>query len=312
MNLLLYIYIFLIGITFGSFFTLAVYRIPRGEDITHTRSYCPKCNHKLSFWDMIPLFSYIFLGAKCRYCKEKIRPRYFILEFCSGLVFVLFALSIKLNIYTLTAQTIIYFIFGLLYIAGLFIVSGIDKEKINIQNEVTLYLTIVEAVYIIYLCIVDSASIYRYVIYLLTLVILTMANTIYYKKKVKNNYTLDCLILLNIMLIFTYECCSILTVIFTLLAMSIKVLIDKINQKRANYSKTNKKLFYIFNRLLNSRSQIRITRTCRTTKINNLSFSVYQDIIWHIMHIPLVTNLLIIFFSKKIICINTFNSPVPQ
>lgn len=242
MNLLLYIYIFLIGITFGSFFTLAVYRIPRGEDIIHTRSYCPKCNHKLSFWDMIPLFSYIFLGAKCRYCKEKIRPRYFILEFCSGLVFVLFALSIKLNIYTLTAQTIVYFIFGLLYIAGLFIVSGIDKEKINIQNEVTLYLTIVEAVYIIYLCIVDSASIYRYVIYLLTLVILTMANTIYYKKKVKNNYTLDCLILLNIMLIFTYEYCSILTVIFTLLAMSIKVLIDKINQKRANYSKTNKKL----------------------------------------------------------------------
>ena len=148
MNLLLYIYIFLIGITFGSFFTLAVYRIPRGEDITHTRSYCPKCNHKLSFWDMIPLFSYIFLGAKCRYCKEKIRPRYFIL------VFVLFALSIRLNIYTLTAQTIIYFILGLLYIAGLFIVSGIDKEKINIQNEVTLYLIIVEAVYIIYLCIV--------------------------------------------------------------------------------------------------------------------------------------------------------------
>lgn len=248
MNLLLYIYIFLIGITFGSFFTLAVYRIPRGEDITHTRSYCPKCNHKLSFWDMIPLFSYIFLGAKCRYCKEKIRPRYFILEFCSGLVFVLFALSIRLNIYTLTAQTIIYFILGLLYIAGLFIVSGIDKEKINIQNEVTLYLIIVEAVYIIYLCIVDSANIYRYVIYLLTLAILSMANTIYYKKKLKNNYTLECLILLNIMLIFTYECCSILTVIFTLLAMSISVLIDKINKKRANYGKTNKKLpigFYL-------------------------------------------------------------------
>ena len=99
------------GITFGSFFTLAVYRIPRGEDITHTRSYCPKCNHKLSFWDMIPLFSYIFLGAKCRYCKEKIRPRYFILEFCSGIVFVLFALSIKLDIFNLNLQTILYFIF---------------------------------------------------------------------------------------------------------------------------------------------------------------------------------------------------------
>lgn len=248
MNVLLYIYIFLIGITFGSFFTLAVYRIPRGEDITHTRSYCPKCNHKLSFWDMIPLFSYIFLGAKCRYCKEKIRPRYFILEFCSGIVFVLFALSIKLNIYALTAQIIAYFIFGLLYIAGLFIISGIDKEKINIQNEVILYLMIVEAIYIIYLCIVDRSSIYRYVIYLLCLAILTMLNTIYYKKKLKNNYTLECLILLNIMLNFTYEYCAIVTVIFTLLAMSIKVLIDKIRQKRTNYNKQNQKLpigFYL-------------------------------------------------------------------
>lgn len=242
MDFVIYFYIFLMGITFGSFFTLAVYRIPLGQDITHNRSYCPNCNHKLSNLDLIPLFSYIFLRGKCRYCKEKIRPRYFLLELFSGIVFILFALSIKMSIYTINISKIIYFIFGLLYIAGLFIISGIDKEKINIQNEVTLYLTIVEAVYIIYLCIVDSASIYRYVIYLLTLVILTMVNTIYYKKKVKNNYTLDCLILLNIMLIFTYECCSILTVIFTLLAMSIKVLIDKINQKRANYSKTNKKL----------------------------------------------------------------------
>ena len=236
MNFLIYFYIFIMGITFGSFFTLAVYRIPRGEDITHTRSYCPKCNHKLSFWDMIPLFSYIFLGAKCRYCKEKIRPRYFILELCSGIVFVLFALSIKLDIFNLNLQTIIYFIFGLLYIAGLFIVSGIDKEKINIQNEVLLYLVLVEATYIIYLCIIEPTSVYRYVIYLLILAILTMLNTIYYKKKINKNYTTECLILLNLMLMFTYEGCTIITVIFTLLALSIKALLEKINVARKKHN----------------------------------------------------------------------------
>lgn len=242
MNILIYIYIFIIGITFGSFFTLAVYRIPRGEDITHTRSYCPKCNHKLSFWDMLPLFSYIFLKGKCRYCKEKIRPRYFILELCSGIVFVLFALSINLSSHILNAPIIIYFIFGLLYIAGLFIMSGIDKEKIQIQNELSLYLIIVESIYIIYLCIVEVTSIYRYVIYLVILVILTTINTIYYKKKINNNYTIDCLILLTLMLMFTYEYCSILTVIFTLLAISIKLIIDKIKEKRAKYvKKTSKK-----------------------------------------------------------------------
>lgn len=237
MSTILYIYIFLIGITFGSFFTLATYRIPKREDIIHTRSYCPKCKHKLSFWDMIPVFSYIFLKGKCRYCKEKIHPRYILLEIFSGIVFVLFALSIKLNIYNLTVSNITYFVFGLLYIAGLFIISGIDKEKFKIQNEVVLYLIIVEAIYIIYLYVIEHTSIYRYVIYLLILAILMTLNTIYYKRKVKDNYTLENLILINVMLIFTYEACTILTITFTLLVISIKLLIDKIVAKRTKYIK---------------------------------------------------------------------------
>ena len=246
MNVILYIYIFLIGITFGSFFTLAVYRIPRGEDITHTRSYCPKCNHKLSFWDMIPLFSYIFLGAKCRYCKEKIRPRYFILEFCSGLVFVLFALSIKLNIYTLTAQTIVYFIFGLLYIAGLFVISGIDKEHHEVRLSVILYMTIVQAIYIIYLYIIEQSNVYRYVIYLVILAILILSDTIYFRKKLKNNYILENLILLNVMLMFTYEACTILTVEFALIVIAIKSFIEAIkNRKTKQVKKKQEKIIPI-------------------------------------------------------------------
>ena len=73
MDTLLHIIIFIMGTVFGSFYTLAVHRIPKRQDITHTHSYCPNCNHKLGFLDLIPVFSYIFLGAKCRYCKQKIR-----------------------------------------------------------------------------------------------------------------------------------------------------------------------------------------------------------------------------------------------
>ena len=80
MDAIFYIIIFIMGITFGSFYTLAVYRIPLHQDITHKRSYCPNCTHKLSFFDMIPILSYIFLGGKCRYCKQKIRIRYLLLE----------------------------------------------------------------------------------------------------------------------------------------------------------------------------------------------------------------------------------------
>ena len=75
MSIIVYIYMFVIGALLGSFYTLAVYRIPLKQDILYTRSYCPNCNHKLGFWDLIPIFSYIFLGAKCRYCKKKIRPK---------------------------------------------------------------------------------------------------------------------------------------------------------------------------------------------------------------------------------------------
>jgi len=177
MNVILYIYIFLIGITFGSFFTLAIYRIPRNQDITHIRSYCPKCNHKLSFWDMIPMLSYIFLRGKCRYCKTKIAPKYFFIELLTGLTFVLFAYSLKLEIFNL------YFICGLLYIAGLFVISGIDKEHHEVRLSVILYMTIVQAIYIIYLYIIEQSNVYRYVIYLVILAILILSDTIYFRKK---------------------------------------------------------------------------------------------------------------------------------
>ena len=99
MEILFIIMIFFIGTVFGSFFTLAVYRIPLGKNITHERSFCPNCNHRLEFRDLIPVFSYIFLKGKCRYCKNKVRPRYLILEILSGIVFVLAYISMKINMF---------------------------------------------------------------------------------------------------------------------------------------------------------------------------------------------------------------------
>ena len=60
MEYYIYAIIFLIGAFFGSFFTLAVYRIPKKEDILVKHSYCPNCNHKLGLLDLFPIFSYIF------------------------------------------------------------------------------------------------------------------------------------------------------------------------------------------------------------------------------------------------------------
>lgn len=232
MNIILYILIFCIGTLFGSFFTLAVYRIPLGKDITHERSFCPNCNHKLQFLDLIPILSYIFLGGKCRYCKQKIRPRYFLLELMSGIVFVLFAVSLKLNILTTNKNTWVYFIFGILYLVSLFIIAGIDKERIKVQKSVLLFGFIVQAIYIIYLYIVENDfNIYRYVIYLTIIFILILTDIFILRKKVKNSYVIENLLLCTLFLGFTYEITTILTITYTLVCIALQLVINKLKFK---------------------------------------------------------------------------------
>ena len=233
MNIVLYILIFCMGAVFGSFFTLAVYRIPLGKDITHERSFCPNCNHRLEFLDLIPILSYLFLGAKCRYCKQKIRPRYFLLEIMSGIVFVLFAVSLKLDILNTNINTWIYFIFGILYFASLFIIAGIDKERNYIQKSVLLFGFVVQAIYIIYLYIVEKDfNIYRYVIYLSIICILMLVDIFILRKKIKNSYVIENLLLCVLMIGYTYETITILTIIFTLLCIAIQMLLNKVNKKK--------------------------------------------------------------------------------
>ena len=179
--------IFLIGTVFGSFFTLAVYRIPLGKNITHERSFCPNCNHRLEFKDLIPVFSYIFLRGKCRYCGEKVRPRYLILEILSGIVFVVAYISIKINIIDIfylylginnneTIQKLIYLLaFILFYVANALII-GIDKEYKQINKKVFIFGVISQAIYTLYLYIVSGLNMYRYGIYLILLIGLLIIN----------------------------------------------------------------------------------------------------------------------------------------
>ena len=116
MDIFFYVIIFIIGSLFGSFYTLAVYRIPKRQDILFKHSYCPNCNHKLGLLDLFPIFSYIFLGGKCRYCKEKIRPRYLILEVLAGMLFVVIAYLTGLNLEHLSLVKIIEYVFMVLYL----------------------------------------------------------------------------------------------------------------------------------------------------------------------------------------------------
>ena len=241
MDYIIYILIFCIGTLFGSFFTLAIYRIPLRQDITHTRSFCPNCNHKLGFWDMIPILSYLFLVGKCRYCKEKIRPRYLLLEILSGTAFILFAMSVQLSFFNLEKQKLIYFIVGILYISAIIIIAGIDREKIKIEKPVLLFGFICVGIYMIYLYIVENdTNMYRYVIYLILSCLLLLFSIFYLRKKGKDSYTTDVLILTMFMLLFTYEVVCIYTVIITLIAITIHLMLNRLYISKNKFVKITK------------------------------------------------------------------------
>lgn len=119
---------FCIGTLFGSFFSLAIYRIPKKEDIMIKRSYCPNCKHELGFFDLIPVLSYIFKLGKCKYCKENINIRYFAIEIISGLIFLITYVIFGHSINT-------YIILSIYVILFIIIGSFIMKKKMNIKEN---------------------------------------------------------------------------------------------------------------------------------------------------------------------------------
>ncbi|KKS32523.1 MAG: Type 4 prepilin-like protein leader peptide-processing enzyme [Candidatus Amesbacteria bacterium GW2011_GWA2_42_12] len=85
---------FVLGIILGSVANAVIYRLLAGRQASpdlswwRGRSICPKCKHKLGFWDLIPLLSFLFLRGKCRYCHSPISLRYFLVELFLGAAFV--------------------------------------------------------------------------------------------------------------------------------------------------------------------------------------------------------------------------------
>ena len=88
--------VFIFGTMIGSFLNVVIYRIPNGESIVFPASKCQSCQTPLKWYHNIPIFSWLFLGGKCAFCKEPIAMQYPIVEFLTGIIFV--ALYFKLGL----------------------------------------------------------------------------------------------------------------------------------------------------------------------------------------------------------------------
>lgn len=84
---------FIFGVLIGSFLNVVILRLPKDESIIFGGSHCTSCQNSLKPWHNIPIFSWLFLGGKCSFCKAKISAQYPIVELLSGIIFLVLALK---------------------------------------------------------------------------------------------------------------------------------------------------------------------------------------------------------------------------
>jgi leader peptidase (prepilin peptidase)/N-methyltransferase len=104
-----------LGLCFGSFLNVCIYRLPLGISVVTPRSACPKCKHGIALYDNMPVLSWLILRGRCRFCKAKISPRYLIIELLTGLLFLLCYWY-----FGFTISTVKYCAFGFLVLGLIF------------------------------------------------------------------------------------------------------------------------------------------------------------------------------------------------
>lgn len=238
MNVIFYIIIFIIGTILGSICAKIAYRIVKEKRVCTINSYCSNCGEKLTFFEQIPILSYIFFKGKCKHCNNKIEETHIILELVSGILFLILAIGMELNFSNINVTKFISFIFMILYISYVLLTIVIDKRNRGIPAVLLSYGIIISLVYIVYECIMKEISLYTSIVYLVTMVILLLANVTNTKKRAKSSYILDLLTMLLIMLIFVGPIICILTIIGTLISISLYIIINKIKKTKGKKNKT--------------------------------------------------------------------------
>lgn len=136
MNLLLYTAIVLFGLIVGSFLNAVIYRLNSGESVFSGRSHCTKCDKILKWYDLIPVFSFIFLKGKCRYCNKQISWQYPLVEIATSAMFLFTAYQlISLSAYQ-SFNVWATLIFLWIIISGLIIIFVYDLKHYIIPDRI--------------------------------------------------------------------------------------------------------------------------------------------------------------------------------
>jgi leader peptidase (prepilin peptidase)/N-methyltransferase len=119
---------FIFGAIVGSFLNVCIYRMPLEQSIVKPRSFCTNCKKAIRWFDNIPFISYIVLGGKCRFCKQRISLRYFIVELLTALTFLVFYTRHGLNL---------NFFYYVIFVCGLIVATFVDIQHRIIPDEIS-------------------------------------------------------------------------------------------------------------------------------------------------------------------------------
>ena len=122
------------GFFIGSFANVLIYRIPRGEEWVYTPSHCVSCGRKLRFYDMVPVFSWLFLRGRCRFCKSPISPRYPAVELINAILWLICSQVFGLSVFLFVSLAVS---------TALLILAFIDWDISEIPDGTNLFLLII-------------------------------------------------------------------------------------------------------------------------------------------------------------------------
>ncbi len=155
MDLIIYLYLFLLGASIGSFLNVLIDRWVAGESL-FGRSHCDKCGHKLAWYDLIPIFSFILLKGRCRYCHKRISFYYPLVELLTGISFAALWFSLKdLSILTLISYLGVISMFIVIFF------SDIKYQIITDESQIFLF------IFTLFLHLALDESVYKLALYFL-------------------------------------------------------------------------------------------------------------------------------------------------
>lgn len=135
MDILFVLTAFVFGLIFGSFLNVVIFRLNTKDSIVNARSKCLSCSHVLAWYDLFPVFSFLSLGGKCRYCKKKISWQYPLVEISTGIIFAVI-FSQNFQGYAFDLINVIHFFLVTYIFFALVVIFVFDLKHYIIPDEV--------------------------------------------------------------------------------------------------------------------------------------------------------------------------------